>query len=49
MTADGATPGRCPNCETQIPATRALIEYETAAGTRVYSECPACLDVVHPT
>lgn len=43
-----STLGRCPRCETRIPESRLLIEYETAEGAATYAECPACRDVVHP-
>lgn len=41
--------GRCPNCEADIPASRLLIEYESADGPGVFAECPDCGGVVAPT
>ena len=49
MTTTGTNAlGRCPECDAEIPASRILIEYETAEGTEAFAECPGCLDVVHP-
>lgn len=43
-----ATVGTCPRCETPIPESRLLIEYESTDGTAAYAECPDCEAVVHP-
>lgn len=49
MILDRAVLGDCPACDAAVPASRVLIEYETATGqTAVYADCPACRDVVHP-
>lgn len=44
----GRTLGACPHCETGIPATGLLIEYETEAGRDLFAECPECEVVVTP-
>jgi Pyruvate/2-oxoacid:ferredoxin oxidoreductase delta subunit len=48
MTSEHSRLGSCPQCDAVIPATRLLIEYETAQGTAAYAECPGCDLVVHP-
>lgn len=41
--------GECPNCDAAIPSAYVLIRYETSDGwPRLFAECPACKDVVHP-
>ncbi|WP_162991369.1 DUF7837 family putative zinc-binding protein [Halostella salina] len=40
--------GDCPRCETTLTSRHVLVEYETAAETRHYAECPQCRDVVRP-
>jgi hypothetical protein len=40
--------GRCPGCETPIPADHLLIEYERSDGPACYAECPDCETVVRP-
>jgi hypothetical protein len=40
--------GHCPHCETRIPTSRLLVEYETSGGRGLYAECPDCEDVVTP-
>lgn len=40
--------GGCPHCETRIPASRLLIEYDSSDGPGIYAECPNCRDVVTP-
>ncbi len=47
MSADQSVDS-CPHCGTRIPETQVLIEYETVDGRKRYSECPQCLEVVHP-
>ncbi|WP_459191441.1 DUF7837 family putative zinc-binding protein [Halosimplex sp. J119] len=41
--------GQCPNCEEMIPAANLLIRYESRGNwPRLFAECPACGDPVHP-
>lgn len=41
--------GACPNCDATIPSAFLLISYETSDGwPKMFAECPACDDVVHP-
>lgn len=41
--------GRCPRCGSQIESDQLLIKYEdNHERTRLFAECPACTDVVHP-
>ncbi|MFB6123566.1 MAG: hypothetical protein ABEJ78_08915 [Haloferacaceae archaeon] len=49
MSSTSRNTGRCPHCEASIPASRVLIEYETATGPAAYADCPECGDVVDPT
>lgn len=49
MSETQESPGDCPHCETRIPASRLLIEYDASDGPGVFAECPDCEDVVTPT
>jgi hypothetical protein len=49
MSETQETLGDCPHCETRIPASRLLIEYESSTGPDLFAECPDCEDVVTPT
>jgi len=41
--------GTCPTCDVQIPQENLLIRYEsTGDWPRLFAECPACGDPVHP-
>jgi hypothetical protein len=40
--------GACPRCETPVPPSRVLIEYEADGERRLFAECPDCRDVVDP-
>jgi hypothetical protein len=49
MNADEPPVGRCPNCGEDISEAWVLVEYEKDDGTEgVWTECPACEDVVAP-
>ena len=49
MSADESPLGRCPNCGEDISEAWVLVEYEKDDGTEgVWTECPACEDVVAP-
>ncbi|WP_449272249.1 DUF7837 family putative zinc-binding protein [Halostella limicola] len=41
--------GRCPRCQSQIPPSFQLVEYEVDDQARCYAECPDCNDVVRPS
>lgn len=49
MSETQETLGGCPECDTQIPASRLLIEYESSDGPGRFAECPECGSVVTPT
>lgn len=41
--------GTCPGCGEPIAASNLLIKYETDEGwPRMFAECPACEEPVHP-
>lgn len=43
------TLGRCPICDTLIPPSNLVIKYEMSGEwPRMFAECPACEDPVHP-
>lgn len=43
------TLGTCPVCETEVASYDVHIEYEDPDGQpAIYTECPACRDVVNP-
>jgi len=46
MSADPISTGVCPSCESAIPPSRVLIEYEKRGERAAYAECPACAEVV---
>ena len=49
MNADESPLGRCPKCGEDISEAWILVEYEKDDGTEgVWTECPACEDVVAP-
>ena len=49
MDVDESPVGRCPNCGEDILEAWILVEYEKDDGTEgVWTECPACGDVVAP-
>lgn len=49
MNADESFLGRCPECGENISEAWTLVEYEKDDGTEgVWTECPACEDVVAP-
>ena len=49
MNADESSLGRCPECGEDISEAWILVEYEKNDGTEgVWTECPACGDVVAP-
>jgi hypothetical protein len=49
MNADEPPVGRWPNCGEDISEAWVLVEYEKDDGTEgVWTECPACEDVVAP-
>lgn len=46
---DAPSLGTCPVCETTIPSECLLIEYHLDDGwPRLFAECPACEEPVHP-
>lgn len=46
---DASVLGRCPECDTEIPAGCLLVRYTSDDGwPRTFTECPGCLGVVHP-
>lgn len=42
------TLGLCPECSTNVPRSRLLIEYETGDRHIVFAECPNCREGVIP-
>ena len=49
MNADESSLGHCPECGGNISEAWILVEYEKDDGTEgVWTECPACGDVVAP-
>ncbi|TKX37086.1 hypothetical protein EXE51_08435 [Halorubrum sp. CGM5_25_10-8B] len=49
MNADESSIGRCPECGEEISEAWILVKYEKNDGTEgVWTECPACTDVVAP-
>jgi hypothetical protein len=49
MNADESPLGRCPKCGEDISEAWIIVEYEKDDGTEgVWTECPACEDVVAP-
>jgi hypothetical protein len=46
MSADRTSAGVCPSCESTVPPSRVLIEYEKRGERTAYAECPACAEVV---
>lgn len=48
MSTQPPTLGVCPRCETAIPSSRLLIEYDGENGRERFAECPSCGDVIHP-
>ena len=49
MNADESSLGRCPECGEDISEAWILVEYKKNDGTEgVWTECPACGDVVAP-
>ncbi|WP_449271425.1 DUF7837 family putative zinc-binding protein [Haloarcula vallismortis] len=50
MAAQEPSPlGVCPSCHEEILPHHILIRYETRTGEEeVWTECPACSEVVHP-
>lgn len=49
MSETQETLGDCPHCETSIPGSRLLIEYDSSDGPDLFAECPECEAVVTPT
>ncbi|MDZ5810779.1 phage terminase large subunit family protein [Halorubrum sp. AD140] len=49
MNVDESSLGRCPECGEEILEAWILVEYEKNDGSEgVWTECPACGDVVAP-
>ncbi|WP_331236199.1 DUF7837 family putative zinc-binding protein [Natronorarus salvus] len=46
MSVDRSSTGVCPSCESVIPQSRVLIEYEKRGERAAYAECPSCAEVV---
>lgn len=42
------TLGLCPECSTNVPRSKLLIEYETDDRHIVFAECPTCQDGIIP-